>query len=240
MKIGNRKRKIQSDKIVKELIMYLALLSTGKVYQSELNISTEEFEYDPKCTAANVATIDNEIKSSTSLRSFQRYAKDLEEAGAVPPLELQRDSEEKDPFYSVEAYETKQTSINTYQSKHPWSFMVKREDIESSFADKYLKDYQDFNVNHSEAHIARLARICKYANGVCKSSKKRNIGSDENAGEFLEDYYKNNINSNYNLKTFQRDTDVLIIALNEVFNSPKEDRYKDVIGKFLKGYQREK
>lgn len=235
MKIKNRKRKIQSDKIVKELIMYLVLLSSGKVYQSELNISTAKFEYDHVNT-----NNDPETKSSTSLRSFQRYAKDLEEAGAVPPLELKRDPEEEDAFYSVEKYETKQASTNTYQLKHPWSFVVKKEDIENSFADKYLKDYQDFNTNHSEAHIARLARICKLANGICRSSEKENIETNKEAKELLENYYRNNIDSNYNSKTFQRDVDVVIIALNEVFNCSKSDRYKEVIGKFLRGYQREK
>ncbi len=235
MKVENRKRKIQSEKIVKELIMYLALLSSGKVYQSELNISTAEFEYDGDHT-----NTDPETKSSTSLRSFQRYAKDLEEAGSIPSLELKRDPEEEDAFYSVEKYETKQTSTNTYQSKHPWSFVVKREDIENSFADKYLKDYQDFNVNHSETHIARLARICKLANGICRSLEKENIETNKEAREFIEDYYRNNIDNNYNSKTFQRDVDVLIIAFNEVFNYPDSDRYKEVIGKFLRGNQNEK
>ena len=235
MKIKNRKRKIQSDKLVKELIMYLALLSSGKVYQSELNISTAEFEYDH-----NNTVIDPEIKSPTSLRSFQRYAKDLEEAGAVPSLELERDPEEEDAFYSVEKYETKQKNTNNYQSKYPWSFVIKKEDIKNSFADKYLKDYQDFNVNHSEAHIARLARICKLANSICRSSEKENIETNKEAKEFLEEYYRNNIDSDYNQKTFQRDVDVVIIALNEVFNYSNSDRYKEVMGKFLKGYQRKK
>lgn len=232
MKIENRKRKIQSDKIVKELIMYLALLSSGKVYQSELNISTAEFDDEQDHTNAVP-----EIEFPTSLRSFQRYAKDLEEAGAVPPLEIERDPEEEDAFYSVEKYETKQTNTNNYQSKYPWSFVVKKEDIKQSFADKYLKDYQDFKIDHSEAHIARLARICKLANGVCRSLEKRKIKTDKEAKEFLENYYRNNINSDYNSKTFQRDVDVLIIALNEVFNSSASDRYKEVIGKFLRGYQ---
>ena len=169
MKIENRKKKIQSDKIVKELIMYLALLSSGKVYQSELNISTAEFEYDH-----NNTVIDPEIKSPTSLRSFQRYAKDLEEAGAVPSLELERDPEEEDAFYSVEKYKTKQSNLNNYHSKYPLSFVVKKEDVAGSFA-KYLKDYQDFNVNHSETHIARLARICKLANGICRNIEKNRI-----------------------------------------------------------------
>ena len=235
MKIENRKKKIQSDKIVKELIMYLALLSSGKVYQSELNISTTEFEYDLDHT-----DIDPETKSPTSLRSFQRYAKDLEEAGAVPSLELERDPEEEDAFYSVEKYETKQKNTNNYQSKYPWSFVIKKEDIKNSFADKYLKDYQDFNVNHSEAHIARLARICKLANGICRSLEKENIETNKEAREFIEDYYRNNIDNNYNSKTFQRDVDVLIIAFNEVFNYPDSNRYKEVIGKFLRGNQNEK
>ena len=233
MKIENRKKKIQSDKIVKELIMYLALLSSGKVYQSELNISTAEFEYDH-----NNTVIDPEIKSPTSLRSFQRYAKDLEEAGAVPSLELERDPEEEDAFYSVEKYKTKQSNPNNYHSKYPLSFVVKKEDVAGSFA-KYLKDYQDFNVNHSKTHIARLARICKLANGICRNIEKKNIETDKEAKEFLENYYRNNIDSNYSSKTFQRDVDVVIIALNEVFNCPTSDRYKQVIGKFLRGYQRE-
>lgn len=235
MKIENRKKKIQSDKIVKELIMYLALLSSGKVYQSELNIDTSEMEDELNNTNTNP-----EIESPTSLRTFQRYVKDLEKAGALPPLELKRDTKEGDAFYSVEKYKTKRTSTNTYQSKHQYSFVVKKEDIESSFADKYLEDYQDFNVNHSEAHIARLARICKLANGICRSLEKENIETNKEAREFIEDYYRNNIDNNYNSKTFQRDVDVLIIAFNEVFNYPDSDRYKEVIGKFLRGNQNEK
>ena len=233
MKIGNRKRKIQSDKIVKELIMYLDLLSSGKVYQSELNLSTFEMEDDFNST-------NTEIESPTSLRTFQRYAKDLEEAGAVPRLELRRDPDEGDnPFYNVEKYKTEQASRNYKSSNQSYSFVVKKEDLKQSFADVYLKDYQNFNINHSEAHIARLARICKLANGVCRSLEKRKIKTDKEAKEFLENYYRNNISSDYNSKTFQRDVDVLIIALNEVFNSSASDRYKEVIGKFLRGYQRE-
>lgn len=232
MKIGNRKRKIQSDKIVKELIMYLDLLSSGKVYQSEPNISTAEFEYDRDFTG-----IYPKIESSTSLRSFQRYAKDLKEAGAIPSLELKRDPEDDDAFYSVEKYETKQPNPNNYQPKYPLSFVVKKEDVAGSFA-KYLKDYRGFNVNHSEAHIARLARMCKFANGICRSSEKNNIKTDNEAKGFLENFYRNNIDSNYNQKTFLRDADVLIITLNEVFNCPKSDRYKEVMGKFLREHHR--
>ena len=42
MKINDRKKKIESAKTIKELVMYTALLSSGRVYMPELDFEEEK------------------------------------------------------------------------------------------------------------------------------------------------------------------------------------------------------
>ena len=220
MKIENRKRKIQSDKIVKELIMYLALLSNGIVFISELDIEEDK-------------------TSHTSVRTFQRYAEELEKAGAVPKL-IKKQDEYKIDYYLVKEAETE--VANTFFAPNPsFSFVVKKADIKNSYAREFLDNYMDFNVEHPNAHIAKLARLCKFANRICRISpedgRKYNTKSIKN---IVENIYRKEISKNFNKRTYQRDIDAVVIAFNLVFNNSKTKRYKEVIDAFLQGYQKDK
>lgn len=73
MIISNRKKKDESDKLVKELLMYTHLVNNNIIY---------DFFF-------------NEI-SNTNKRSLQRYAKELYLCGAVPKLRLKSS---KNGFY---------------------------------------------------------------------------------------------------------------------------------------------
>ena len=68
MKIANRKKKIESDKMIKETLMYIYLLNDHIVYDYNLN-----------------------AVSPTIKRSMQRYGKELIHSGAIPTTRLKKD-----------------------------------------------------------------------------------------------------------------------------------------------------
>ena len=216
MKINNRKKKIQSEKIVKELMMYLALLSSGKVYPFELNLGEDD--------------------TLISLRTFQRYAKELEETGAVPTLEITKD--EEGLHYCAFKEEPVFTKPEFSRSSSPFSFIVRKADVKNTSADHYIYDYQDFNIDHEDSHTAKLSRICKMANRICRMTEEERLMNDVNLNDFLKTYYKEEVSSNFNTRTYQRDLDAVVIALNEIFNDSENKRYKEVVKMFLQGYQK--
>lgn len=76
MNIPKRKKKNESEKIVKEILIYIYLLKDGMVYDHQLSAISPTFK-----------------------RSLQRYSKELYLSGAIPKIRLKND--ENGLFYEV-------------------------------------------------------------------------------------------------------------------------------------------
>lgn len=76
MNIPKRRKKNESEKIVKEVLIYIYLLRDGKVYDYQLNTISPTFK-----------------------RSLQRYTKELFLSGAIPKIRLK--SDENGLYYEV-------------------------------------------------------------------------------------------------------------------------------------------
>ena len=77
MIIANRKKKIESEKLIKEVLLYICLINDNICYDYQLNRISPTFE-----------------------RSLQRYSNELFHSGAIPKLRLKRD--ENGLFYQTE------------------------------------------------------------------------------------------------------------------------------------------
>lgn len=76
MKINNRHKKIESEKLIKEVLMYIYLINDFIVYDTDLNVI-----------------------SPTIKRSMQRYASELIHSGAIPKIRLK--TSENGLYYKV-------------------------------------------------------------------------------------------------------------------------------------------
>lgn len=158
MYIENRKKKIESDKLIKEILLYLYLLRDGKAYDYQLSVVSPTFE-----------------------RTLQRYSKELSLSGAIPKIRLKHD--ENGLFYEVNDLINTNKRFYKYEDNDHSNRLARvitiaylkevNHPIASNKADLKKFYFERLNPNSSDKTFSRDLKLLDFANKYYNNNKQK-------------------------------------------------------------------
>lgn len=204
MKIEGRRKKIESDKKVQIIKMYMIFLDYGTVYDYELSL---------------------DCSKEKDQATFRRYANELHRVGAIPKVRLKKkiiqNGPESQTFYFFAAKEVKLQDTSpvgkTYDAK-----LGRELNLYDPRKPMARNAYHVFRFYRKPTRN-RLARV------LCMVYwfKTRPIHSGEQGQKEIRARYEK-LNPGASDKTFQRDEDLRMYALYSYLDFDKEDFADDV------------